>query len=129
MNNSFQAEFGMLYTETPEDIAMEKAISEEWDLLDSMYISNFRRLNGLLPFGSRLTPASCDACALQGLHMCTASSSVTCVVNLNYKKTVLTRVVDKMEQERATAGYLLRRDEYRATLRAERNSGRSWIHM
>ena len=43
MNDSFQAELGTLYTVTPEDkdIAMEKAMSEEWDLLDTMYIRNF----------------------------------------------------------------------------------------
>ena len=45
MNSSFQAELGTLYTETPEDIAMEEAISEEchwqWALLDSIYICNF----------------------------------------------------------------------------------------
>jgi hypothetical protein len=29
---------------------------------------------------------SCAASALRGLHVCTASSSVTCVTNLNYKK-------------------------------------------
>ena len=28
MNNSSQAELGMLYTETPEDIAMEKAVQK-----------------------------------------------------------------------------------------------------
>ena len=41
MNKSSQAELCTLYTETPEDSAMEKAMPEEWDLLDSMYIRNF----------------------------------------------------------------------------------------
>ena len=31
MNDYLLAELGTLYTETPEDIAMEKAMSEEWD--------------------------------------------------------------------------------------------------
>jgi hypothetical protein len=41
-------------------------------------------------------------------------------VSLRKRGVVLTRDVSKMEQERVTKGYLLRQDEYRAVLRAER---------
>jgi hypothetical protein len=43
MKNSSQAELGTLYSETPEDIAEEKAMSEKWDLLGSVCIRNFWR--------------------------------------------------------------------------------------
>ena len=41
-------------------------------------------------------------------------------VSLRMRGVVLTRDISKMEQERVTMGYLLRRDEYRAVLRDER---------
>jgi hypothetical protein len=41
-------------------------------------------------------------------------------VSLRRRGVVLTRDVSKMEQERVTMGYLLRRDDYRTRLRAER---------
>ena len=43
-------------------------------------------------------------------------------VSLRMRGVVLTRDISKMEQERVTMGYLLRRDEYRAVLKAERGS-------
>ena len=58
MNSSFQAELGMLYTVTPEDIAMEKAMLEEWDLLDSLYIRNFLEAEWAVASGVPQAPAA-----------------------------------------------------------------------
>jgi hypothetical protein len=48
---------------------------------DTMYIRKFFKAERAVA-----TPASCAASALRGSHVCTASSSVTCVTNLNYFK-------------------------------------------
>ena len=69
VSNSSHAELGTLYTET---LPCRKQC-RKWDLLASLYIRCL---------GSRLTPAPCAASALRDLHVCTASSSVTCVTNL-----------------------------------------------
>ena len=56
--NSSQAELGTLYTVTPEDIAMEKTMSEEWELLDSMYIRNFLEAERAVASGVPQAPAA-----------------------------------------------------------------------
>ena len=56
--NSSQAELGTLYTVTPEDIAMEKTMSEEWELLDSMYIRNFLEAERAVAPGVPQAPAA-----------------------------------------------------------------------
>jgi hypothetical protein len=58
--NVYMKKLNTLYTETPENIAMEKAMSEEWDLLNSMYVRNFLQTEQAVAVAVPQAPTACS---------------------------------------------------------------------